>query len=210
MKIEDFRSPIPSCAVSMSFLHNVRSHVKQGRQMSPFRRPLLSELGSYWQSDGGVVVSPGTSLVSRNSDTKYWITLPSARFENVRFGISIQYLDLIHPSIGTILCAECWCCLSSPLGSLAIGHNPGWVATPTQDTSKLALILPTSDEWQAESTPPGINSTAKGDLNSGSSDPKPTTPTMKPTPGIYLITNSQLHPNRYYKTKQTSLTNAWF
>ena len=29
--------------------------------------------------------------------------------------------------------------------SLAIGHNPGRVATPTQDTSKLALILPTSE-----------------------------------------------------------------
>ena len=29
--------------------------------------------------------------------------------------------------------------------SLAIGHNPGRIATPTQDTSKLALILPTSE-----------------------------------------------------------------
>ena len=29
--------------------------------------------------------------------------------------------------------------------SLAIGHNPGWVATPTQDTKKLALILLTSE-----------------------------------------------------------------
>ena len=29
--------------------------------------------------------------------------------------------------------------------SLAIGHNPGWVTTPTQDTCKLALILPTSE-----------------------------------------------------------------
>ena len=29
--------------------------------------------------------------------------------------------------------------------SLAIGYNTGWVATPTQDTSKLALILPTSE-----------------------------------------------------------------
>uniref|UniRef100_A0A8C4NA79 Phospholipid phosphatase 6 n=1 Tax=Eptatretus burgeri TaxID=7764 RepID=A0A8C4NA79_EPTBU len=40
------------------------------------------------------------------------------------------------PSIGTILCAECWCCLCSLLGY-------GWVATPTRDTRKLALILPT-------------------------------------------------------------------
>ena len=51
--------------------------------------------------------------------------------------------------------------------SLAIGHNPGWIAAPTQDTSKLTLILPTSEGWQAESTPPGINSTAEQDLNSG-------------------------------------------
>ena len=52
--------------------------------------------------------------------------------------------------------------------SWAVGYNPGQVATPTQDTSKLALILPTSERRQAESTPPGINSTAEGDLNSGS------------------------------------------
>ena len=52
--------------------------------------------------------------------------------------------------------------------SLAIGHNPGWVTTPTQDTSMLALILPTSEGLQAESTPPGIKSTAEWDLNSGS------------------------------------------
>ena len=68
--------------------------------------------------------------------------------------------------------------------SLVIGHNPGQVATPTQVTSKLALILSTSEGWRAESTPPGINYTAEGDLNSGSEDPKPTTLTMKPTPGI--------------------------
>ena len=49
-----------------------------------------------------------------------------------------------------------------------IGHNPGRVATPTKDTSKLALILPTSEGWQAESTPLVINSTPEQDLNSGS------------------------------------------
>ena len=37
-----------------------------------------------------------------------------------------------------------------------------------------------------QSTPPGINSTAEWYLNSGPSDPKPTTQTMKPTPGFYL------------------------
>ena len=46
--------------------------------------------------------------------------------------------------------------------SLGIGHNPGRVTTPTQDTSKMALILPTSEGWQAESNSPDINSTAKG------------------------------------------------
>ena len=51
--------------------------------------------------------------------------------------------------------------------SLAIGHNPGRVTTPTQYTSMLALILPTSEGWQAESTPPSINSTAEWDLNPG-------------------------------------------
>ena len=70
--------------------------------------------------------------------------------------------------------------------SLAIGYYPGWVATPTQDTSMLALILSTSEGRQAESTPPGINSTAEGDLKSGSYDLKPTTLTIKPTPGIHV------------------------
>ena len=69
-----------------------------------------------------------------------------------------------HESVGA---AETVC--------FAIGHNPGWDATPTQDTSKLALIFPTSEGWQAESTPPGINSTAEQDLNFGFQDPKPTT-----------------------------------
>jgi len=68
--------------------------------------------------------------------------------------------------------------------SLAIGHNPGRVATPIQYTSMLALILPTSEGCQAELTLPGINSTAEQDLNSGPWDSKPTTLTIKPTPGM--------------------------
>ena len=52
--------------------------------------------------------------------------------------------------------------------------------------SKLVLILPTSEGWQAEWTPPGINSTAKQDLNSGLENPKPTTLTLKPTPGTQV------------------------
>ena len=60
--------------------------------------------------------------------------------------------------------------------SLAIGHNPGRVATPTQDTSILALILPTLEGWQAESTLPGVNSTTQ-------QDHKPSNVPMKPTSG---------------------------
>ena len=56
--------------------------------------------------------------------------------------------------------------------SLASGHNPGRVATPTQYTSMLALILLTLEGWQAELTPPDINSTAEQDLNSGPWGPK--------------------------------------
>ena len=51
--------------------------------------------------------------------------------------------------------------------SLAFGHNPGRLATPTKYTSMLALILPTSEGRQVELTPPGINSTVERDLNSG-------------------------------------------
>ena len=70
--------------------------------------------------------------------------------------------------------------------SLDIGYNTGRIATPTKDTSKLAHMLLTSEGWQAESTSPGINSKAKWDLNSGSEDPKPTTQTIKPTPGVCI------------------------
>ena len=48
--------------------------------------------------------------------------------------------------------------------------------------SKLVLVLSTSEGCKAESTPPGINSSAKQDLNSGSQDPKPTTLTIMLTP----------------------------
>ena len=46
--------------------------------------------------------------------------------------------DPIHPySVQSVGAAEAV--------SLATGHNPGRVATPTHDTNKLALILPTSE-----------------------------------------------------------------
>ena len=31
-------------------------------------------------------------------------------------GVASALFEQIHPSIGTILCAECWCCLSNLLG----------------------------------------------------------------------------------------------
>ena len=43
---------------------------------------------------------------------------------------------LLHPSIGTILCAD-QIVGAAKADSLAIGHNPGWVATPKQYTSML-------------------------------------------------------------------------
>jgi len=53
----------------------------------------------------------------------------------------VNKLNRVNPSIHwDILCEDRWCCLSSLLD---IWPNPGQVATPTQDTSKLALILPT-------------------------------------------------------------------
>ena len=90
----------------------------------------------------------------------------------------------IHPSIHPLGPCSVQSVGAAFAVSLAIGHNPGWVATPTQYTSMLALILLTTEGWQSELTPPGINSTAVCYLNSGSKDPKPTTLTIKPTPGI--------------------------
>ena len=107
----------------------------------------------------------------------------------------IEYLHSIHPSgpysVQSVGAAK--------VVSLAIGHNSGQVTTPTQDTSMLALFLPTSEGWQAESTPPGVYSTAKWDLNlriqgsqAHSKNPKPTTLTIKPTPGIIFNTNRDI------------------
>ena len=60
----------------------------------------------------------------------------------IRRGAGVALTGLEEEEIGTILCAERWCCLSSLLGTI---HNPGRVSTPTQYTSMLALILPTSE-----------------------------------------------------------------
>ena len=64
--------------------------------------------------------------------------------------------------------------------SLAVGHNPGRVATPTQDTSQHAG---THFAYLGRMTG-RVNPTAERDLNSGPYDPKPTTLTIKQTPGI--------------------------
>uniref|UniRef100_A0A8C4N7N1 Ig-like domain-containing protein n=2 Tax=Eptatretus burgeri TaxID=7764 RepID=A0A8C4N7N1_EPTBU len=67
--------------------------------------------------------------------------------------MALKYIPLsIHPlgpySVQSIGAAQAV--------SWAIGHNPGWVTTSTQDTSKPELILPTSEGCQAESTRPGL------------------------------------------------------
>jgi len=101
---------------------------------------------------------------------------PSTTFWNILHTVKTSIYPLGPYSVQTVGAA--WAV------SWAIGHNPGRVATPTQDTSVLALILSTLEGWQAESTPPGIDSTAEWDLKSGSYDPKPATLTIMPTRGI--------------------------
>ena len=99
------------------------------------------------------------------------------------------HLQISSPSIGTILCAERWCCLSRLLGYQA----QFWTGRHSDTVYQHAgTHLPTSEGWQAELTPPGINSTAEWGLNSGSEDPKLTTLTIKPTPGTI---SSQLDEN---------------
>ena len=73
--------------------------------------------------------------------------------------------------------------LATILDGLPLWHEIlEWLNHPC----KLVLILLTSEGWQAESTPPGINSTADKDLKSELEEPKPATLTMKPTPGRHI------------------------
>ena len=76
--------------------------------------------------------------------------------------------------------------------SWAIGHNPGRVATPTQDT-RMAQSSPAS--WHSFCRPRKDDRLSQPHLvliqqpsgvffNSGLQDPKPATLTIKPTPGI--------------------------
>ena len=79
-----------------------------------------------------VIVNPG--VTSLNQDTE---------FSNNQVLSSLIYGgDSIHPlgpySVQSVVAAEA--------ESLVFGHNAGRVTTPTQDTSMLALILPTSEE----------------------------------------------------------------
>ena len=67
------------------------------------------------------------------------------------------FLSIVHPSIGTILCTERRCCRSSFLGYWAQSwtgrHSDAGYSNDSIIPSKLLLILPTSEGWQAESTP---------------------------------------------------------
>ena len=62
----------------------------------------------------------------------------------------------------------------------------------------------------SQSTPPGINSTAEWDLNSGPTDPKPTTQTMKPTPGFYLCMYLCVYHISYHISYHTYIHNFFF
>jgi len=75
---------------------------------------------------------------------------------NIRYEIRAISLDisrsfkkvwhpLIHPSIHPLGPYSVQSIGAAQAASLAIGHNPGQVTTPTQYTSKLALILLTSE-----------------------------------------------------------------
>ena len=83
----------------------------------------------------------------------------------------------IHPSIVTILCAERWCCLSSLLGYWAQSWTGRHSDTGYQQAGTHFADL---GRMTGKVNPPGINSTAEG-------DPKPTTQTIKPTSGIWVI-----------------------
>ena len=121
----------------------------------------------------------------------YWLRILITYFWKVPFR-SFNRLDLFGPfrffeeeeEIGTILCAEHWCCLSSLLGYWTQSWTGRHSVTGYQQAGTHFADL--GRITGRESTPPGINSTAEWDLNSWSSDPKPTTLTIKPTLGIHL------------------------
>ena len=76
--------------------------------------------------------------------------------------------------------------------ALVLPKQSPWLLGTILDRSPLRHRIPASwhsfcqlqKDDKAKSAPPGINSRAKWDLNSGSWDPKPTNLTIKPTPGI--------------------------
>ena len=87
-----------------------------------------------------------------------------------------------------------------------------WLLGTTLDRSPLRRRIPAS--WYSFcrpqrddrlSTPPGINSTGKQDLNSGTKDPKPTTLAIKPTPGNNLGWRSSMSHKRSWSSLQTYL-----
>ena len=77
-------------------------------------------------------------------------------------------------------------------------------------TRRLVLISPTSEGWQAESTPLGVNSMPDRGSNSGPEDPKPATLTTKPVPSL---PESHVHLrlincNDHFKAVSTFLLSA--
>ena len=87
-----------------------------------------------------------------------------------------------------------------------------WLLGTTLDRSPLRRRIPAS--WYSFcrlqkddrlSTPPGINSTAKQDLNSGPKDPKPTTLAMKRTQGNNSRWRSSMSHKRSWPSLETYL-----
>ena len=96
------------------------------------------------------------------------------------------------PSIGTIDSIHCSISACRLCRALVLPKQSPWLLDTILDGLPLEHNIPAS--WHSfcqpqkddkQSTKPGINSTAKWDLNSGSSNPMPTTQTFKPTPGMH-------------------------
>ena len=97
----------------------------------------------HWCLQSSVMGYWAQSWTSRHSDAGYsnGSIIPASWYSFCQPQKDDRLSQPIHPlgpySVQSVGAAEAV--------SLAIWHNPGRVAIPTQDTSKLALILPTSE-----------------------------------------------------------------